>query len=220
MKKNCILESVMQFELFDSQTNNILSQTSYKEFAEALRHSNCRKCALSESRTNIVVDRGNPSSKILVVGEAPGQNEDLQGKAFVGKAGKLFDQIMLSIGLDTNRDMLICNVAKCRPPENRAPRQEEAQSCLPFLTRQISLVQPKIILLLGATALKYFDLKKKNFSMESQAGNFFRLDEFPNISFMVLYHPAALLYNAKLKSAMWEHVKTLKKFLENDKASG
>ncbi|MBI1979465.1 MAG: uracil-DNA glycosylase, partial [Elusimicrobia bacterium] len=194
----------MQFDLFDSQTNDILSHKSYDSFASALRQSNCRKCSLSQSRTQIVVDRGNPKAKIFVIGEAPGENEDLQGKAFVGRAGKLFDKVMESVGLDTNQDMLIGNVAKCRPPENRAPRQEEAAACMPFLMRQIELAQPNVILLLGATALRYFDPQKKNFSMEEEAGNFFSLAQFPNVSFMVLYHPAALLYNSNLKPAMWE----------------
>lgn len=152
----------------------------------------------------------------MVIGEGPGENEDLQGKAFVGRAGKLFDKIMAAIGLDTNHDMLICNVVKCRPPENRAPRQEEAAACMPFLRKQIDLVKPKVIILLGATALKYLDPKKKNFSMEEETGKFFQLEEFPGIQFMVLYHPAALLYNAKLKPAMWEHVKKLKEFLEHE----
>ena len=206
----------MQFELFDSQTNDILSRTSYEDFAQTLRNSNCRKCTLSESRTQIVVDRGNPSSKIMVIGEAPGGNEDLQGKAFVGRAGKLFDKIMESVGMVTNQEMLICNVAKCRPPENRAPRPEEAQACKPYLMRQIQLVKPKVIILLGATALKYLDPSKKNFSMEKETGHFFTLEEFPGISFMVLYHPAALLYNPKLKVPMWEHVKQLKTFLDKN----
>ncbi len=192
----------------------IFAKMRYKDFAGALRESNCKMCALSKSRSRIVVDRGSAQSKILVIGEAPGENEDLQGKAFVGRAGKLFDHVMRSIGLDTNRDMLICNVVKCRPPDNRAPRQEEARSCFPFLIRQIQLVQPKVILLLGATALKRLDPSKKKISMEDETGRFFNLEQFPDISFMVLYHPAALLYNSRLKPAMMEHVKKIKSFLD------
>lgn len=205
----------LQFDLFDIQLNDILSQTTYLSFARALRESDCRKCALSQSRTQIVVDRGNPQAKILVIGEAPGENEDLQGKAFVGKAGKLFDQIMASVGLDTNQDMLICNVVKCRPPENRTPQNEEVSSCMPFLKRQIELIRPRLIILLGATALKHLDKEKKNFSMEEEAGHFFKLKDYSGIDFVVLYHPAALLYNARLKPAMWEHVKKVKKFIDN-----
>ena len=206
----------MQFDLFDAKTNDILTLASYNEFAEALRNSGCKKCALHAGRTNIVVDRGNPKAKIMVIGEGPGENEDLQAKAFVGRAGKLFDKIIESIGLDSNRDMLICNVVKCRPPENRAPHDEEAAACFPYLRKQIDLVGPKIILLLGATALRRMDPSKKSFAMDGEAGRIFELGAYPGIPFMVLYHPAALLYNSKLKPAMWEHVKRLRKFIDNN----
>lgn len=203
----------MQFDLFDAKTNGILGTRTYEEFRDALAKSNCSKCSLCQARTNIVVDRGNPDTKIMVIGEGPGEKEDLQGKAFVGKAGQLMDKIMASIGLDTNKDMLIVNVVKCRPPENRAPRQEEAAACKPYLQRQIELIKPRVIVLLGATALKHMDPSRKDFAMAKEAGKFIELEHYPGISFMVLYHPAALLYDASLKPAMWEHVKKLKEFL-------
>ena len=206
----------MQFDLFDGQSNGILSQTDYSAFKQALKISGCQKCALHQSRTQIVVDRGSPQAKIMVIGEGPGENEDLQGAAFVGRAGKLFDEIMKSIGLDTNRDMLIANVVKCRPPANRAPQDAEAQACHPYLRRQIELVSPKVILLLGATALKRMDPSRKNISMDEEAGKFFELADYPGIPFVVLYHPAALLYNARLKPAMWEHVKKLRALIQNN----
>jgi DNA polymerase len=132
----------------------------------------------------------------------------------VGRAGQLFDQIMSAVGIDTNRDMLIANVVKCRPPENRSPHAEEAASCLPFLKRQIDLVRPRIVVLLGATALKHIDKSKTNFQMADEAGKFFALPDYPGVQFMVLYHPAALLYNAKLKPAMWQHAKNLRRYLD------
>ena len=122
----------MQFDLFDAVSSTILGSPSYAEFKEKLRDSGCAKCALHTGRTNIVVDRGNPSAYIMVIGEGPGENEDKQGLAFVGRAGQLFDKIMSSVGFDTNRDMLIANVVKCRPPENRNPRTEEAAECIPL----------------------------------------------------------------------------------------
>jgi DNA polymerase len=204
------------FDLFDEFTNRILSAKAYADFRGRLEQSGCTKCPLSAARNHIVVDRGNPESPILVIGEGPGEQEDLQGKAFVGKAGQLMDKIMAAIGLDTNTDMLIANVVKCRPPDNRAPHTDEVQACLPFLQRQIELQQPKIVLLLGATSLRHMDPTKKNFSMADQAGTFFELPEYPGIRFMVLYHPAALLYNARLKPDMWEHVKRLRKFLDEE----
>ena len=204
----------MQLDLFDGQANRILSRADYAGFAGELAGSGCRRCPLSDSRTRIVVDRGNPEAKVMVIGERPGANEDIQGKAFVGRAGKLFDTIMASVGLDSNRDMLIANVVKCRPPGNRAPLDEEVEACSPFLRRQIELVRPRVIILLGATALKRMDPSKKSFSMEEEAGRFISLPAYPGIDFLVLYHPAALLYNSRLKPAMWAHVKELRKFLD------
>jgi DNA polymerase len=204
----------MQFDLFDADSNTILEASTYDDLKNRLLESGCSKCGLSASRTQIVVDRGNPAASIMVIGEGPGENEDKQGKAFVGRAGQLFDQIMSAVGIDTNRDMLIANVVKCRPPENRSPRGEEAASCIPYLKRQIDLVSPKVILLLGATALKHMDKTKTSFQMSEEAGKFFTLSDYPLIQFMVLYHPAALLYNAKLKPAMWNHAKNLRRYLD------
>jgi DNA polymerase len=138
-----------------AQENQAFGANSYPDFKTALIQSACSQCGLSESRTHIVVDRGNPMSRVLIIGEAPGANEDYQGKAFVGRAGRLLDQLMMEIGFDTNRDGLIVNVVKCRPPDNRAPSQEEVDACFPFLKKQIDLVRPKVILLLGATALRH-----------------------------------------------------------------
>lgn len=204
----------MQFDLFDAGSNTILGSSSYDELKTQLVESGCTKCGLHAGRTQIVVDRGNPDASVMVIGEGPGEQEDRQGKAFVGRAGQLFDQIMNAVGIDTNEDMLIANVVKCRPPDNRSPHADEAAACLPFVKRQIELVRPHIILLLGATALKHFDKSKTNFQMSEEAGKFFTLTDFPSTQFMVFYHPAALLYNAKLKPAMWQHAKTLRRFLD------
>ena len=204
----------MQLDLFDAKRNEIVSAPDYAEFRRRLAESACRRCTLCEGRTQIVADRGNPAAAIMVVGEGPGEQEDLKGEAFVGKAGQLLDKIMASVGLDTNRHMLIANVVKCRPPENRTPRQDEVEACLPFLQRQIALVKPRIVLLLGATSLKHIDPSKKDFSMADEAGKFFTLGAYPGVQFMVLYHPAALLYNAKLKPEMWAHVQALRVFLK------
>lgn len=204
----------MQFDLFDAGSNTILGAPSYQEFKDQLIASGCTKCSLHAGRTQIVVDRGNPAAPVMVIGEGPGEKEDQQGLAFVGRAGQMFDQIMNAVGIDTNQDMFIANVVKCRPPDNRSPHADEAAACLPFLKRQIELVAPRVILLLGATALKHFDKSRSNFQMSEEAGTFFTLSDFPGTQFMVLYHPAALLYNAKLKPAMWQHAKTLRRYLD------
>jgi DNA polymerase len=140
---------------------------------------------------------------------APGENEDLQGKAFVGRAGQLLDKIMASIGLDTNQDMLIVNVVKCRPPDNRAPTQAEADNCKPYLDWQIKQVKPQIIVLLGATAAKHLMPKQKGQNMKDRVGKFFEIREYPGIRFLLLYHPAYLLRDPRKKVDMGEHIKQL-----------
>lgn len=204
----------MQFDLFDATANDILGAPDYATFRERLIASACQRCPLGQTRTNIVVDRGNPAAKILVIGEGPGENEDLQGRAFVGRAGQLLDKILASIGLDTNRDTLIVNVVKCRVPDNQPPDGEAVGQCLPYLRKQIELVRPRVVLLLGATALKHLDPSRRLGPMGEEAGRFLTLPDFPGVEFQVLYHPAALLYNARLKPAMWDHVKALRRYLD------
>jgi DNA polymerase len=205
----------MQPELFEQ--NNILNAKTYTEFKQALNESQCAKCPLAQERHNIVVDRGNPEAKVVMIGEAPGENEDLQGKAFVGRAGKLLDTLLLELGFDTNRDSLIINVAKCRPPGNRRPTPAEAAACQPYLLKQLALVQPRIIVLLGATALKHILKDKKDASMASVVGNFFEHPEFPGVKFMVIYHPAYILRDPRKKDVMREY---LKKFSDEWKKIG
>ena len=183
----------------------------YTDFKNELIASDCRRCGLSAHRTHIVVDRGNPAAKTLFIGEAPGENEDLQAKAFVGRAGRLLDEMLKAQGFDTDRDALIANVVKCRPPENRAPLPEEAEACLPFLHRQIELVRPRLIGLLGATALRHLIPEKKKFSMRQEAGGFFAHASHPGVEWMVLYHPAYILRDPRQRPLMEAH---LKKFVE------
>jgi DNA polymerase len=209
-----------QFNLFDRTQNDIFAAGDYARFKELLAASRCRQCALARGRRTIVVDRGNPASSIMAIGEAPGETEDSTGRAFVGRAGKLLDEIMMAIRLDTERDLLIANIVKCKPPGNRAPLIEEVTACKPYLRRQIELVQPRIILLLGATALKHMIPGKVDFSMNGEAGTIFSSDEYPGISFMALYHPAYLLYDPRKKKDMWEHVKVLARFLKEFGTAG
>jgi DNA polymerase len=204
----------VQFDLFDAAQNDILEAKEYPPFKDLLKSSDCKKCELHRGRSNIVIDRGNPSSRIMVIGEAPGENEDIMGKAFVGRAGKLLDEIMKSISLDTERDMLIANIVKCRPPENRAPLREEVNACFPYLHKQIELINPKVIVLLGAVALKHMVPEKIDFAMGDEAGTFFSSKDYLGVQFVVLYHPAYLLYNPRKKKVMWKHVKQLRDYLK------
>ena len=200
----------MRFDLFDDTQNHILGAKTYADFKTALENSGCTRCGLAASRTHIVVDRGNPGARVLFIGEGPGENEDLQGKAFVGRAGRLLDELLRQTGFDPEADALIANVVKCRPPENRAPTQKEAETCLPFLKKQIELVGPRFIVLLGATALKHLIPDKGQFKMGEETGKFFDHAEYPGIRFMVLFHPAYLLRDPRKTPAMLEHLKRFK----------
>ena len=205
----------VEFDLFDSAYNDVLAAPSYAEFCKRLTAYNCQKCPRGKARNHIVLDRGNPDAKILIVSERPGDNEDVMGQAFVGRSGELLDKIMASIGLDTNRDLLIVNVVKCKAEIDRAPTAQEVEACFPYLRRQIELMRPKIIVLLGAVALKYLVKDRGDeFSMEKEAGKFFTAGEYPDVRFMVLYHPAFLLRDPRKKTVMWEHVKKLRAFLD------
>jgi DNA polymerase len=204
----------MQVDLFDQQLNAVLGASTYEEFATLLRAYDCRRCGLCQGRSRIVVDRGNPAARILIISERPGVNEDMLGQAFVGRSGELLDKILAAIDVDANRDTLITNVVKCKGEEDRAPTSDEAAACLPFLDRQIALVRPRVVLLLGSVALKWMDPERKSFTMEEEAGRFFTLKRYPGVQFMVLYHPAFLLRDPRRKRDMWEHVQQLRTYLE------
>jgi DNA polymerase len=146
----------------------------------------------------------------MAISERPGTNEDSTGLAFVGRAGELLDKILDSIGMDSNNDILIANVVKCIPPFDRAPRADEAEACLPFLDKQIELVRPRIILLLGAVALRWISRGRVDLPMEEAAGQFFSLPQYQKCEFQVLYHPAYLLRDPRKKQPMWDHVQLLK----------
>lgn len=149
----------------------------------------CTACSLHQGRTQTVFGVGNQQADLMIIGEAPGTNEDLAGEPFVGRAGQLLTAMIKSIGFARN-DIYIANILKCRPPENRDPLQEEVKSCTPFLDQQIALVQPKLILAVGRIASHYL-LKTKS-SLESLRGQTYHYgkDEIPLI---VTYHPAYLL---------------------------
>jgi DNA polymerase len=114
----------------------------------------CRRCGLAEGRQTVVVSRGDPAARLMVIGEGPGAQEDASGRPFVGRAGQLLDQMLASVGLDSERDAYVCNVVKCRPPDNRRPTPQEIAACAPWLAAQIAAVDPAVVLLAGATALE------------------------------------------------------------------
>jgi uracil-DNA glycosylase family 4 len=210
----------MQNDLFDAAYNQILAAETYADFATRLRAYNCRRCQLCYARTNIVIDRGSPTAPVMMIGERPGDNEDLQGKPFVGRAGELLDKMLRAIQLDPAKDVIIANVTKCRPEVDRAPLADEVNACLPFLEKQVALVKPRVIVLLGAVALKWIDPERAEATMEEQAGKFFTISAYPGIQFMVMYNPAFLLRDPRKKPDAWEHLKALRDYLKAGAAAG
>ncbi len=206
----------MQIDLFDTVFNEIMSSPTYGEFKERLQAYNCRRCTLCHSRSNIVIDRGNPHSSIMIISERPGDNEDRVGKPFVGRAGELLDKMLTAIDLDTEKDVLITNVVRCKPGVDRSPIREEVDACFPFMQKQIELMSPRVILLLGAVAVKWVDTERSDIKMEDEVGRFYTLARFPGVQFMVMFNPAFLLRDPRKKVVTWEHLKTLRGYLRQE----
>ncbi|HUI10920.1 MAG TPA: uracil-DNA glycosylase [Bacteroidota bacterium] len=165
----------------------------------------CVKCALGHTRTKFVFGTGNPSATLMLIGEAPGADEDAQGEPFVGKAGQLLNKILEAINF-RREEVYICNILKCRPPGNRKPQAEEVDRCLPYLRKQIALVRPKLILALGLTAAE--NLLGTTESLGRLRGRELRYEGIP---LMVTYHPAALLRNPNWKRPTWEDVQAVRR---------
>lgn len=172
----------------------------------------CKKCSLSQSRTNVVFADGMPNNKLMLIGEAPGYWEDQKGLPFVGKAGQLLDKIFASVGLYRERDIYICNTIKCRPPENRNPLPEEKQACEEYLKAQIDIIRPKIILVCGNIALNTMLPQERGITRAR--GKWF---EGPYGSKMMpIFHPSYLLRNdsrekGSPKWLMWQDIQEVKK---------
>jgi uracil-DNA glycosylase len=188
---------------------------TYLTVSDLNPHCNrCNRCDLGQTRTHAVVGRGNPTASIMIIGEGPGQNEDETGLPFVGKAGQLLDKILASVHLDTEQDVYICNIVKCRPPNNRAPTPEEMDACKPYLLEQIRLVNPKIILLTGATAVKGILSDKRGITK-------IRGQWIPWQGYwcMPIFHPAYLLRNPSKdvgspKWLMWQDIRAVQQKME------
>ena len=169
---------------------------------------NCNKCKLCQNRTNIVFGVGNKNAKVMMIGEGPGADEDKEGIPFVGKAGQLMNKALEGLGIK-REELYIANIVKCRPPSNRVPEQDEAEACLNYLRNQVILVKPKIIVLLGSTALK--NILGKEYGITSERGNWI---ERKGILYMPTWHPAALLRDENKKIEFWNDLKEVKKKME------
>jgi DNA polymerase len=178
-----------------------------KKIAEQVNQ--CRKCDLGTLRTNSVPGEGNSNARIMFIGEAPGADEDAQGRPFVGRAGQLLDKIINACGLKRS-DVFIGNILKCRPPENRDPRAEEIISCLPYLQRQIEIINPEIIVALGAHAAKtLLNTTKSIGQLRGQFHEYYAGIGRPPIKLMATYHTAYLLrnYSPENRRRVWEDMK-------------
>ncbi|MCL2335951.1 MAG: uracil-DNA glycosylase [Firmicutes bacterium] len=165
----------------------------------------CGACQLAERRTNVVFGEGVLDAAVMFVGEGPGEQEDLQGRPFVGPAGKLLDRMLASIGLSREENAIICNIVKCRPPGNRAPSPEEGEQCLPFLRAQVDIVRPKIIVCLGATAVRH--IISADARITKVRGQWL---ERKNFWLIATYHPAALLRDPSRKAEAWADMKAVR----------
>ncbi|HEY9623974.1 MAG TPA: uracil-DNA glycosylase [Crinalium sp.] len=187
---------------------------TYSSMEEIKVHCNqCHRCDLGAGRTHAVIGRGSLDAPIMIVGEGPGQNEDETGIPFVGKAGQLLDKILESVKL-TEADVFICNIVKCRPPGNRAPTQDEMDACRPYLMEQVRMVDPKIILLTGASAVKGITGDKRGIT--KIRGQWL---EWDNRLCMPIFHPAYLLRNQSREKGspkwlMWQDIQTVRAKLD------
>ncbi len=176
--------------------------------------SNCTRCGLHETRTKVVFGEGSAEAKVVFVGEAPGADEDAQGVPFVGRAGKLLDKIIAAMKLKREK-VYICNVLKCRPPNNRPPRPDEVAMCSPMMHEQIAVIRPKVIVALGAPAVR--TILETRIGITRLRGNF---SEYRGIPVMPTFHPAYLLRKPWDKKLVWEDMKKVMVFLGTGKLPG
>jgi DNA polymerase len=163
----------------------------------------CTKCRLCETRTNTVFGEGDPDAQIFFIGEGPGENEDLSGRPFVGRAGELLNKWIAAMGL-RREQVFIANIVKCRPPGNRVPAPDEVATCTPYLQRQLEIIRPRVIMTLGLPSAKY--MLQLNLSMGKMRGNWY---DWRGIKLMPTYHPAYVLrqYTVETRSAVWSDLR-------------
>ena len=171
----------------------------------------CTRCRLAEGRTNVVFSDGSESARLMVVGEAPGANEDKTGLPFVGQAGKFLDLLLATVDLSREDSVYICNVLKCRPPGNRNPMPDEIETCSPYLEKQIELVQPEVLLAVGTFAAQLLTGRQK-IALGKLRGE---VHSYHGVPLVVTYHPAALLRNPKWTRAFWDDLQLLRGIMDS-----
>ena len=200
-KKDDVIRIEEQIGIFDASAKKMTLEEIRAEIGD------CTRCKLHEGRTNLVFGEGNPRARLVFIGEGPGRDEDLQGRPFVGRSGQLLTKIIEAMGLK-REDVYICNVVKCRPPDNRTPEPDEMATCEQFLFKQIRAIEPGVVVCLGSTAAQSI-LKTKQ-SLTSLRGKF---HQYGRAKLMVTYHPAALLRNPNFKKPLWDDMQVVMKEL-------
>jgi DNA polymerase len=197
------LEVVTEEALLDAEIRGLPTLQAVADLI-----ADCQRCSLAGGRTRTVPGEGNPTARLMLVGEGPGANEDQTGRPFVGQAGQLLDKILEAIG--TPREtVFIANIVKCRPPQNRKPLPDETAACLPYLRRQIALVQPAVLMALGGTAAEgLLGVKKSLGELRN------KVHRYNGIPLVVTYHPAALLRNPNWKKPTWDDVRIARQLLD------
>lgn len=209
----------MQEDLFSphepaasTEENELLKYSTLSALYAATK--DCQKCRLGATRLNYVFGEGNPTSKIVVIGEAPGADEDESGRPFVGRSGQLLDKVLSAIKFP-REEVYIANIIKSRPPANRNPEPDEVAACMPYLVRQLEIIKPKMILALGKVAANTL-LGNHDLTMSQMRG---KILKWRNIDVVVTYHPAALLRNPNWKRFTWEDVQLLRKVYDEKYAA-
>ena len=186
----------------------MVNQTKFKVLEK--KCTACFKCSLSSTRKNVVFGRGNPNAEMFVIGEGPGQQEDEQGLAFVGRAGKLLDDILRAIDKNRERDVYITNILKCKPPNSRDPLPSEVDKCEPYLLDQIKKIQPRLIVALGKVTGKI--LLKSDVSLKEMRN---KTHNYNGIPLRVTFHPASLLRNPNFKKLAWVDFQWIRDYLKD-----
>ena len=213
LRKHLIIGREMGLEpprFSDSTVSYLNKRPGGLQTLEKLREhiGNCQRCGLSQGRHHLVFGEGPPKARLVFIGEAPGRDEDLAGRPFVGEAGKLLTRIIEN-GMGLTRDQVyICNVIKCRPPDNRDPNEEEIDTCFPFLRNQLRLIKPEVICTLGRIAAQ--TLVDKRFKITEQRGKWHSFMEIP---LMPTFHPAYLLRYPDAKKQVWQDIQEVMKKL-------
>lgn len=204
-RRNNIHDQNVDISMKRNSTEKPVSELTWEEL-EA-RVAKCKLCELYKTRTQTVFGVGKRNADLMIIGEAPGANEDRQGEPFVGRAGRLLNSMLHAIGL-SREEVYIANILKSRPPNNRDPSPEEVAACTPYLQRQIALVKPRLLLAVGRIAAHH--LLASNLPMGQLRGQDFNYDDIPLI---ITYHPAYLLRSPREKRKAWEDMKRVAKFL-------